>query len=276
MNMKNKLGCSFIGVLLLSILALLSFQSNVLAEILPEAPDHFYLDQENILESQTKNLIDSKGEFYKDTEQKPQIILAVINSTDGESIDTYAADLFQKWQIGNQDHDNGLLILYAVNDGARNVRIEVGYGLENVITDSIAGNILTNAKEDLKSDDPVKINLGLIYVVKATTTLIDQNYDYQQTDNLTQEELDNLYYVEEEDTSADDSDFLIVLFFFILIIFSVFSSKNNKNDRGGGPWFWGGGSSGGGFSGGSSGGFSGGGGGFSGGGGSSGGGGASI
>ena len=273
--MKNKLGCSFIGsILLLSIIVLFGFQSNVFAENLPEPPDHFYLDQSNLLDSQTKNLIDSKDEFYKETEEKPQVILAVIDSTNGDSIDSYAADLFQKWKIGNQDYDNGLLILYALNEGSRNVRIEVGYGLEDVITDSIAGNILMHAKEDLKSEDPVKINEGLNYVIKATTTLINQHYDYPASDNLSQEELDNLYYVEDDESSSNDFGFLIFLIFFIPIILSLFSNKNNRNGRGGGPWFWGGGS-GGGFSGGSSGGF-GGGGGFSGGGGSSGGGGASI
>lgn len=273
--MKNKLGCSIIGVFLLFIIVLLSFQSTTFAETLPESPNHFYLDQSNLLNSQTKNLIDSKGEFYKETIEKPQIILAIVNSTDDESIDSYAADLFQKWQIGNKDHDNGLLILYAINDGNRNVRIEVGYGLEDVITDSIAGNILTNAKEDLKSDDPDKINAGLTYVIKATTTIIDQYYDYSSTNNLSQEELDNLYYVEGDERQSDFSDFFLLLFFLVIVIASSFFNKNNRNGRGGGPWFWGGGSSGGGFSGGSSGSF-GGGGGFSGGGGSSGGGGASI
>ena len=273
--MKTKSGYSFIAFIVLSITILFSFQQDTFATALPEAPTHFYLDQANILNDQTKNLIDSKGEFYKDTKEQPQILLAVINSTDGEDIDTYAADLFQKWHIGNKEYNNGILIVYAINDGSRNVRIEVGYGLEEVITDSIAGNILMTAKDELKSDETTEINKGIEYVVKATTTLINKHYDYPSNDNLSQEELDNLYSDKEEDDPSTSSGFLFVLIFLVIIIFSSFSNKNNRNGRGGGgPWFWGGGSSGGGFSGGSSGGF--GGGGFSGGGGSSGGGGASI
>lgn len=247
------------------------------AETLPAAPTHFYYDGAGILDNETKQLVDQKGQSYRDKQEAPQVVVATVKSTDGDSIDSYAPDLFKKWQLGNADLDNGILILYAVNDGDRNVRIEVGYGLEDVITDSIAGNILTHAKDDLKSSDSQLINQGLRYTFNAVTTLIDKNYDYPSDKNaLSDEEVSEF-----ADDGSSLSDILIPLgVVSMIVLFSVLSSAGRGGRGGrGGPWYWGGG---GGWSGGSrsggSGGFGsfGGGGGFSGGGGSSGGGGASI
>lgn len=242
---------------------LFGFQLSVSADVLPSSPDHFYLDQSGILDNATKNLVDKKGEVYKEKPEAPQVVLAVINSTDGDSIDSYAPDLFQKWQIGNQKEDNGVLILYAVNDGERNVRIEVGYGLEDVITDSTAGNILQHAKEDLKSDNDASINQGLQYTFNAVTTLIDKYYDYPADENALSD--DDL-----QDVASDDNVDFFAILFIIIIVLAAILGRGGRGGRGGGPWYWGGYGSG---SSGSSGSF---GGGFSGGGGSSGGGGASI
>lgn len=251
----------------------ISFQAPAFAESLPNSPDRFYLDQPGILDETTKNLVDRKGESYKQKSEAPQVVLAVIDSTNGDSIDSYAPDLFQKWKIGNPKEDNGVLILYAVNGGERNVRIEVGYGLEDVITDSVAGNILQHAKDELKSTNDASINKGLQYTFNAVTTLIDKHYDYPADKNtLSDDEIDQ---VASEDSSDGEGFFSI--FFLLLILIPFLLSRGGRGGRGGrgsGPWYWGGGGFGGGSS--SGGGSFGGGGGFSGGGGSSGGGGASI
>ncbi|MBO0470369.1 TPM domain-containing protein [Enterococcus sp. DIV0242_7C1] len=249
-------------------------------ESLPEAPTDFYLDQLNILAEDTKQLINNKGEFYKEQPENPQVVLATIESTNGDSIDSYAPELFDKWQIGNKEHDNGILILYALNDGDRNVRIEVGYGLEDVITDSTAMNILVSQKDKLKSSDPVLINEGLRYVFNAVATLIDQDYGYPTDEHaLSQTELDGFYEDEDDDViytsssnwDSGDGEFLFVLL--LMVPIWILSAIFGKGDGGSGS-SWGGGSSSGGSWGGGGGSSSGGG--FSGGGGNSGGGGASI
>ncbi|MBO0474121.1 TPM domain-containing protein [Enterococcus ureasiticus] len=245
---------------------------------LPEAPTHFYLDQLNILNQETEQLFDDKGEYYKVQPENPQVVVGVINSTEGDSIDSYAPQLFKKWRIGNQEYDNGILILYALNDGERNIRIEVGYGLEDVITDSTAMNILISQKDKLKSSDPEVINEGLRYVFNAVTTLINQKYEYPVDEHaLSQTELDS--FDEEDDTiytsssnrNSEDSEFILVMV--LLVPIWILSAIFGKGDGGSGS-SWGGGSSSGGSSWSGGGGSSGGG--FSGGGGSSGGGGASI
>lgn len=76
--------------------------------------------------------------FEKET--TAEIAVVTIDSLEGGSIDEYAVRLFEQWGIGKKEKDNGLLILIAKED--RQMRIEVGYGLEPIITDGRAGKII--------------------------------------------------------------------------------------------------------------------------------------
>ncbi len=68
-----------------------------------------------------------------------EIAVVTVSGLEGLSKEEYAVELFEDWKIGKKDVDNGLLILIAPNE--REYRIEVGYGLEGIITDAIAGRI---------------------------------------------------------------------------------------------------------------------------------------
>ncbi len=72
-----------------------------------------------------------------------QIAVLTVPSLDGESIEEYADAVFKEWKLGQKGKDNGILVLVAPND--RRMRIEVGYGLEGTIPDSLAGSIIRNA-----------------------------------------------------------------------------------------------------------------------------------
>jgi uncharacterized protein len=69
-----------------------------------------------------------------------EIAVVTIRSLEGAPIEDYAVELFERWGIGGEGQDNGVLLLVAVED--REIRIEVGYGLEPVITDSRAGRMI--------------------------------------------------------------------------------------------------------------------------------------
>ncbi len=73
-------------------------------------------------------------------ETKCEIGVAVINSLNGNSIEDYAVKLFEKWGIGKENENNGVLLLVSMKE--KELRIEVGYGLEGVVTDIEAGNII--------------------------------------------------------------------------------------------------------------------------------------
>ena len=69
-----------------------------------------------------------------------EVAIATVTSLDGVTIEEYANRLFAEWGIGKKQRDNGVLLLVAVRD--RQVRIEVGYGLEPILPDGRAGEII--------------------------------------------------------------------------------------------------------------------------------------
>lgn len=69
-----------------------------------------------------------------------EIKVVTLRSLEGGDINEFANKLFERWGIGKKGKDNGVLLLAAIED--RRVRIEVGYGLEPVLTDARAGRIL--------------------------------------------------------------------------------------------------------------------------------------
>jgi uncharacterized protein len=79
-------------------------------------------------------------QLEKDTTAEVAVI--TIKSLEGDSIEDYASRLFEKWGIGKKGVDNGVLFLVALDDHM--MRIEVGYGLEPIITDGRAGRIRDN------------------------------------------------------------------------------------------------------------------------------------
>ena len=69
-----------------------------------------------------------------------EIVLVTVPSLQGMTIEAYANGLFNEWRIGKRGKDNGVLVLAAPAE--RRVRIEVGYGLEPVLPDGLAGEII--------------------------------------------------------------------------------------------------------------------------------------
>jgi uncharacterized protein len=72
-----------------------------------------------------------------------QISVLTVPSLEGESIEGYAEAVFKEWKLGQKGKDNGILVIVAPND--HRMRIEVGYGLEGTLPDSVAGSIIRNA-----------------------------------------------------------------------------------------------------------------------------------
>lgn len=82
--------------------------------------------------SEVKGLETKLSDFEKQTGNA--IVIATINNLGGDTIENYAVELFKEWGIGQKDKDNGVLILVLKED--RQMRIEVGYGLEGALTDA--------------------------------------------------------------------------------------------------------------------------------------------
>jgi uncharacterized protein len=107
----------------------------------PGAPTGHVSDYANLLTAQQKSLLELKLSGF-DTLSGNEIAVVTINSLDGDTIENYASSLFDDWNIGQKGKDNGLLLLISKDD--RQMRIEVGYGLEPYITDIEAAHLIQN------------------------------------------------------------------------------------------------------------------------------------
>jgi len=90
-----------------------------------------------------------------------QIAVLVISTTEPEEIEQYALRVVEAWQLGREGIDDGALLLVALED--RNVRIEVGYGLEGALTDLVSRRIISESVlPGFRSGDiPGGIELGV-------------------------------------------------------------------------------------------------------------------
>ncbi len=104
----------------------------------PSGTNYYVLDQANVISAADEQRIYN---FAKAIENKTtaQIAVLTVKSLEGYPIDEYALAVLRKWGVGQREQSNGVLILVAPNE--RRSRIEVGYGLEAVLTDGRTGQI---------------------------------------------------------------------------------------------------------------------------------------
>ena len=199
-----------------------------------------------------------------------QMAIALFRSLEGENVEDVANQLFQKWRLGQKKLDNGVLLVVFVQD--RKLRIEVGYGLEGVLPDVEAAQIIRDVIAPRFREQ--RYAAGLEAAVLSVYERIKPGST--PPERVAQARRD----------SRSSGVNPALLFFLVLVIFTIgglaWEASHQRGYTAGrrgwrsssGGWY-GGGWGGGGYSGGGGFGGGGGGGGFSGGGGSSGGGGAS-
>jgi len=175
----------------------------------------------------------------------PQIQVFVTSSLQGVSIEEAAVKIFEKWKLGGEKEDNGVLFLIAPNE--KKLRIEVGYGLEGDIPDAVAKRIVSDVVVPYFKQG--QFNAGVIQGVQAILY-----YGKVKTDQATA-----LAPVAEEAPSESHWSsnwiiFIIIGFWILLFIFNpslalaILFSGRGRGGGGGGSWGGGGGWSGGGGS----------------------------
>lgn len=126
---------------LLMILALLFVSvTSLQAQDFPE-PTGFVVDQANLLSAEEEAQLSQKLEALK-SQSNREFAVATIADLQGYDIAEYGYQLGRAWGVGNEGEDDGILLIIAPNE--RKMRIEVGYGLEGIITDGLSGQIIRN------------------------------------------------------------------------------------------------------------------------------------
>lgn len=97
------------------------------------------VDEANIFSKSEENQLTSLLVGLEKDSQLQAVVVSV-KSLQGYDVADYTIRLAEEWKIGSKDTDNGLILLVAPNE--RDVRIEVGYGLEHKLTDGMSGYII--------------------------------------------------------------------------------------------------------------------------------------
>lgn len=97
------------------------------------------VDEARLLSSEREAELSARlAALERDTSD--QVVVVTVADLQGYSIEDYGYRLGRAWEIGQADEDNGVLLIVAPNE--RKVRIEVGYGLEPVLTDALSAVII--------------------------------------------------------------------------------------------------------------------------------------
>jgi uncharacterized protein len=228
----------------------------------PARPGNYVVDQAGIINPAAETEI---NRLLGELEQKTtaQMVVLTVDSLEGQSIEEFSISVaHDKWKLGQKGKDNGVLLVVAAED--RKYRIEVGYGLEGVLPDSLVGSIGRDflvpffSKGDY-STGIYKATLAVVQKIAANAGVVITGMPAAK----------KFYPAEGKEKSSGVFGQIVSLLFFLVIFFffirnpRIFLAYLLLSSMGGRRNYWGG--SGGGFGGGS-GGFSGGGGGFGGGG----------
>ncbi len=128
---------------LLFIFSLLLVGSLAFAQPFPEKPNPPRLvnDFGNILSDKEEAYLEQKLLRYSDT-TSTQITIVTLAEELQDDPNLYAAELGEKWGVGKEGVDNGLVFMIAAKGKNRHVAIQNGYGLEPVLTDALTRRII--------------------------------------------------------------------------------------------------------------------------------------
>ncbi|WHO41108.1 YgcG family protein [Sphingobium sp. AP49] len=258
---------------MLLVLALLAFMPAAQAQTFPKLTGQV-VDDANLLSPQQEQALTAKLAALNQQSGR-QLVVATIPDLQGYDISDYGYRLGRAWGIGSKAQNDGALLIVAPSE--RKIRIEVGYGLEGILTDAVSSQIIRHdiTPRFKAGDMPGGIDAGADAIGKLMTLPPEEARAYAQ----------KVAAAARDDSNAGGAVMLVFwLIVIVIVAISMFASRGGRGRRfrgGAGPVIiWGPsdggcGSGGGSGWGGGGGGWGSGGGGFSGGGGSFGGGGAS-
>jgi uncharacterized protein len=230
------------------------------------------VDSANIIPDADEAVLTQKLEALE-TASSRQLVVATVPSLQGYDIADYGYQLGRHWGIGQKGANNGIILLVAPNE--KKVRIDVGYGLEPIMTDALSHQIITQQilPAFKRGDFPGGINAGADSIIEQLRAPPEQ----AEQKALAAQQAQRQSGGDGDDGSIFPLIFWVIVFLFFILPMLRGGRRGRRHRRRSGVWVWGPGIGGGDWGGGGGfGGFGGGGGGgFGGGGGSFGGGGAS-
>lgn len=180
----------------------------------PSHTDTFYVnDYADVLSDETEARILSTA---VDLESKTgaQVVVLTVNSLDGEDISDYAVETFRDWGIGDDEDNNGVLILLSVGD--REMWVTTGYGVEGTLTDTRLGQLRDTYAIPYYQND--EFDTGTLVLFNAIVTeLCIEEYGIELSGDLAQN--DYSYHATQYDSSELPSEVYWVVLAFVILPF---------------------------------------------------------
>lgn len=171
-----------------------------------EVPDHdtnYYLDELNVLSEETKTEINNQN-----LPDGAQIFVLTVKDLDEDPFD-FSMKAFKKYQLGDKEKNNGLLIMLAeTKTGKHHIQVITGYGLEEILPDGKVGRLIDEyIMPEFKKDN---LDEGISQGFKAFSEIVEQTNSVSET---TEEE--NPIYSEERMSPTES---LLLSYLVVLIV----------------------------------------------------------
>ena len=173
------------------------------------------IDQANILTATEKqNLEQQIRNIYN--QGKAQIGIIIVSTTGSEDIFDFAMRVAEQWKLGSAKQDNGLLIAVAVND--RKIHIATGYGLEGVLPDIIASQIIRNQITPAfqQGQYPQGLQAGMNEIERILN--LDPEIAKQAADELKERQAQAIHEQEAKDRSLTTAMIILIVGIFASFI----------------------------------------------------------
>jgi uncharacterized protein len=200
------------------LILLLSFCITMLAIAQPKVPPHggvWVHDEAGVFSASAKAQLEQVLQAHRDSTSS-QIAVLVIPSLEGSDIEGYAVKVFEDWKLGQAKKDNGVLFVIAIQE--RQMRIEVGLGLEGVLTDAMSNRIIRNEVAPFFREENYEggIQAGVDAIIKTIAGTYQNENPVPQRKRSKRSPLGSIIFI---------------------IIMLIVMSRKNKGGRGGGG-FW--------------------------------------
>lgn len=133
-------------------------------------------DYASILSPETAQKLDTALSAIESSDST-QIVVLTIPSLEGEVLEEFSIKVAEAWKIGQNNLDNGVILLVSKND--RKLRIEAGRGLEGKLTDLISGRIIRS--EIIPKFKEGDFNGGIEAGINAIVSVVRGEYKSSET-----------------------------------------------------------------------------------------------
>lgn len=222
-SIKHKIKAENLFVAVISIFLLSQMIAMNLVNAVPKFPKPTELkyvnDYAKVLDSKSTQYILSVGKELQD-KTGAEATVVVIDSLQGEPIESYANGIFRSWGIGQKDKNNGLLILLSTKE--KKWRVEVGTGLEGAVTDIYSSRVMNDFAVPKFKQSQFGEGLRAAYSALADNIAKEYNVKLEKNINIPKQ-------VETTNVSNKGSGILVIGF--IVLVFLDFILNRGRITR---------------------------------------------